>query len=244
MRKRWPGGKACGPDSISHEALRILEQTDAWRDLLLYVFSDMLYTAKIPSGVEKGITVLLAKTGNPTGWGDKRPITLSSGHLEDLFPVADRTSGTCSSADLTTPICPQISTRSRTCTGVAPSLPGSSRLGNPMFLAKLDIRKAFDSIYQESLAEQIAADVGDIGEQPWEARAWVSLIHASEVVIYFRGEEFRIPQSNGVRQGAPDSPHCLRQSACRGAGESSAPGRPSQAYDGGSAARVRLLLHG
>ena len=35
--------------------------------------------------------------------------------------------------------------------------------GIPMYIAKLDIRKAFDSIYQESLAEQIAADVASPG---------------------------------------------------------------------------------
>ena len=43
-----------------------------------------------------------------------------------------------------------------------------------MFLTKLDIRKAFDSVYQETLAalaEQIETDVC-INE--WEGRAWAS----------------------------------------------------------------------
>ena len=42
-------------------------------------------------------------------------------------------------------------------------------------------------------------------QQPWEARAWVALLQAQHVCIYVRGERFMIDQSNGVRQGSPDS---------------------------------------
>ncbi|CAE7190571.1 NSNH, partial [Symbiodinium necroappetens] len=78
VRKRWKNGKACGPDSISHEALKVLEQDDYWRGQLLHVFNDMLYTAKIPANIENGVTVLLAKIPSPGDWSDTRPITLSS----------------------------------------------------------------------------------------------------------------------------------------------------------------------
>ena len=71
-----------------------------------------------------------------------------------------------------------------------------------MYLAKLDIRKTFDSVYQEALAGEIARDVGEAGE----AKAWVSLLKANRIRIFFRGDTFEITQSNGVRQGSPDSP--------------------------------------
>ncbi|CAE7904274.1 X-element\ORF2, partial [Symbiodinium necroappetens] len=184
VRKRWSGGKACGPDSVSHEALRVLEHDDRWRGILLYVLNDILYTAAVPKNVEKGITVLLAKTGNPAEWSDTRPITLSSALLKTFSQL------------LIGRVSHLVQLILRRVCRVARDW------GIPMYIAKLDIRKSFDSIYQEALAEQIEADVGIAGDHPWEARAWTNLIHANEINIYFRGEEFRIPQTNGVRQGA------------------------------------------
>ncbi|CAE7918081.1 unnamed protein product [Symbiodinium necroappetens] len=160
VRKRWSGGKACGPDSVSHEALRVLEHDDRWRGTLLYVLNDFLYTAAVPKNVERGITVLLAKTGNPEEWSETRPITLSSALLKTFSQL----------------------------------------------LIGVELILILRRVCRESLAEQIEADVGVAGDRPWEARAWTNLIHANEINIYFRGEEFRIPQTNGVRQGAPDSP--------------------------------------
>ncbi|CAE7191823.1 unnamed protein product, partial [Symbiodinium necroappetens] len=83
VRKRWKNGKSCGPDSISHEALKVLEAVDSWRDRLLCLFSDMLYTAKIPETIERGVTTLLAKVGTPTSWSDTRGTLAYNGH-EDL----------------------------------------------------------------------------------------------------------------------------------------------------------------
>ena len=75
-----------------------------------------------------------------------------------------------------------------------------------MFLAKLDIRKASDSVYQEAMARQVEIDVGEVANMPWEARAWVTLLRAGEMTIDFRGETFVLSQTNGVRHGSPDSP--------------------------------------
>ena len=51
----------------------------------------------------------------------------------------------------------------------------------PVWVVKLDIRKAFDSVWQESMGRLVAARVGRLlasggtgmGGQPWEARAWL-----------------------------------------------------------------------
>ena len=58
LRKRWKNGKACGLDQVSHEALKTLKSDERWNPKL---FSDVLYTCKIPETVERGITILLAK---------------------------------------------------------------------------------------------------------------------------------------------------------------------------------------
>ena len=206
VRKRWKNSKACGPDSISHESLKILEQDDRWRSLLLYVFNDMLYTAAIPSCIEKGITVLLAKTTVPGDWSDTRPIALSSTLLRSFSQLIIGRASHLLQGDSRL----QWSRKSRQGVELILTLRRLCRVahdwGLPMFLAKLDIRKAFDSIFQEAMAEQIEEDVSINGGMPWEARAWISLVHANEMEIVFREEHFKLPQSNGVRQGSPDSP--------------------------------------
>eukprot|EP00439_Symbiodinium_sp_Y106_P080186 s907_g18.t4 len=71
----WANNKSTGPDGISHEAAKALLEYNIWKDRLLYPL------AKIPEGVDKGITALLPKIPVPLVWGDTRPITLSSTQL-------------------------------------------------------------------------------------------------------------------------------------------------------------------
>ncbi|CAE7527033.1 unnamed protein product [Symbiodinium necroappetens] len=44
------------------------------------------------------------------------------------------------------------------------------------------------------------------GGLPWEARLWLSLLEARELTFHVDKRQVRIEQSNGVRQGSPDSP--------------------------------------
>ena len=55
----------------------------------------------------------------------------------------------------------------------------------PTWVVKLDIRKAFDSVWQESMGGLVATRVGKLrpggaapGGRPWEARAWLGLLEA------------------------------------------------------------------
>ena len=56
-----------------------------WSGELLPIFDDMLYTAHIPSNVERGMTVLLAKTGSADDWVDTCPISFSSTILQNIL---------------------------------------------------------------------------------------------------------------------------------------------------------------
>ena len=69
---------------------------------------------------------------------------------------------------------------------------------------KLDVRKAFDSISQQYLSTLVKEKVGDT--LPWEARAWLQVIGARGFRVAFGEETLSVDQTNGVRQGSPDSP--------------------------------------
>ena len=86
--------------------------------------------------------------------------------------------------------------------------------GTPTWVIKLDVRKAFDSVWQESMGDLVARRVGGLraggggtpGGEPWEARAWLALLEARELNVAVADEVVTVPQTNGVRQGSPDSP--------------------------------------
>ena len=68
------------------------------------------------------------------------------------------------------------------------------------------MRKAFDSVWQESMEDMVAASgraanrrrgTGNVGGMPWEARAWLGLLEAREVSV---------AMGDQLVQGSPDSP--------------------------------------
>ncbi|CAE7737428.1 pol [Symbiodinium sp. CCMP2592] len=192
---------------------------NVWRNQLLYILNDFFYVGNLPNSVERGITVLLAKKPSPSDWGDTRPITLSSVILKTFSQLIIQ--GSPNHVQLPSRL--QWGRRHRQgvelillLRKVCRTAPRTAHdWGIPMFLAKLDTGKAFDSVYQEAIAEEIARDVGEAGGQPWEARAWVTLLHAQHICITFRGKTFELDQSNGVRQGSPDSPIAFGRTAAR-----------------------------
>ncbi|CAE7898818.1 unnamed protein product, partial [Symbiodinium necroappetens] len=159
VRKRWKNGRSCGPDLVSHEAMKALLPHPYWGEVMRELFSDMLYTAKIPQSIERGVSILLAKNSRV-----------------ELLMILRRV---CRVA---------------------------FDFGIEMYVAKLDIRKAFDSVFQESMALRVQEHVDVQGGMPWEARAWVSLLRSDTLTVTFCGENLVLRQTNGVRQGSPDSP--------------------------------------
>ena len=206
IRLKWKNGKSCGPDMVSHEALKAMLPHPVWGERLRELFNDMLYTARITENMEASVTVLLAKVTQPTEWGDTRPITLSSVLLKSFGQLLLRRSGDV----IQTPARLQWCRRGRQGIELIMILRRIARMahdwGLEFYIAKLDIRKAFDSVFQESLAQHVSETVGERGGHPWEARAWVSLLHAEKIAVQVAGEDIPIRQSNGVRQGAPESP--------------------------------------
>ena len=206
IRLKWKNGKSCGPDMVSHEGLKAMLPHPVWGERLRELFNDMLYTARIAENIEASVTVLLAKVTQPAEWGDTRPITLSSVLLKSFGQLLLQRSGDV----IQTPARLQWCRRGRQGIELIMILRRLARMahdwGLEFYIAKLDIRKASDSVFQESLAQHVSETVGEQGGHPWEARAWVSLLHAEKIAVQVAGESIPIRQSNGVRQGAPESP--------------------------------------
>ena len=212
---KWKSGKSTGPDAITHEILRYLLNDDRWGFRLAHMMSDFLYKGELPEGVLKGITVLLPKTlEDPASWGDTRPITLSSSVLKWFSQLLLKRCG----GKIQDGAPYQWACRGKQAPELLVILRRVVRMakewGTPTWIIKLDVSKAFDSVWQESMGELVGRRVGGLraggggtpGGEPWEARAWLALLEARELNIAVADEVVSVPQSNGVRQGSPDSP--------------------------------------
>ena len=202
----WGRRKATGVDEVSLEALGALQQDDTWRGRLLYLFNDVLYTGKLYGDMGVGITILLPKVTVPEEWGQTRPITLSSATLKWFSQLL---LGRCSHHfnPLTDA---QWAWKGKQAEELIMVLRKVMRVGVewqlPTWIAKLDVKKAFDSVFQESMGAMVAYWVGERGGRPWEAHAWMALLQADAVRVSAGGQIIVVEQTTGVRQGGPDSP--------------------------------------
>ena len=151
---------------VSHEALKALLPHPIWGNRLLALFNDMLYTALIVPNIEAGTAVLLAKVSQPSNWGETRPTALSSVLLRTFGQLLLRRAG----HTIQSPARLQWCRRGRQGIELIMILRRLARIahdwGSALFIAKLDIKKAFDSVYQESLAEHVFNVVGKRGSNP------------------------------------------------------------------------------
>ncbi|CAE7726322.1 kif1 [Symbiodinium sp. CCMP2592] len=161
IKVKWKNGRSCGPDRVSHEALKAMLPHPIWGNRLLALFNDMLYTCRIVESIEAGATILLAKTTQPQDWSERRPITLSSVLLKTFGQLLLQRAGEAIQA----PARLQWCRRGRQGIELILILRRLARVardwGLEFYIAKLDIRKAFDSIFQESLAEHVCQAVGE-----------------------------------------------------------------------------------
>ena len=82
----------------------------------------------------------------------------------------------------------------------------SADWGLKLFILKLDIERAFDAVIQSNKGELVMRKVAIKGGLPWKARAWMQLIRSDKLTIATEESQLDITQTNGIRQGPPDSP--------------------------------------
>ncbi|CAE7277276.1 unnamed protein product [Symbiodinium sp. CCMP2592] len=201
---KWRNNKATGEDRISHEAVRYISLTRQGLSRLLWLFNDILYKGTFPPGLDGGIAVLLPKTKSPGDFADTRPITLSNILLKITAQLLLRRG-----LPLLRPIgslqfCKAGSQSVELILALRRLAQQSREWQERFWIIKLDVRKAFDSISQTYLGDLIATKLGDA--LPWEARTWLQLIGAREFHVVLGDTAVPISQTNGVRQGSPDSP--------------------------------------
>ncbi|CAE7547148.1 unnamed protein product [Symbiodinium natans] len=203
---KWGRRKATGVDQVSLEALQAMLQDAVWAERLLYLYNDILYTGKLYCNMGEGVTILLPKETQPDEWGQTRPITLSSATLKWFSQLLLGRS----SHHLDPLTTHQWAWKGKQAEELILVLRKVTRVGMdwklPTWIVKLDVKKAFDSVYQQNMGAMIAYWVGEVGGQPWEAHAWMALLEADVVNLFVGGEKTSIEQTTGVRQGAPDAP--------------------------------------
>ena len=126
---------------------------------VLYVLNDLLYTANIPSSIDRGIAVLLPKVPAPLEWGETRPITPSSTMLKWAAQLLMGRGGHQIRHGATL----QWARKGRQGIELIATLRRVTTMardwGVGTYIVKLDIRKAFDSVWQHSMSELVAARV-------------------------------------------------------------------------------------
>ena len=145
----WANNKSTGPDGISHEAARALLAHPVWGERLLYVLTTSCTPQTFRAPIDRGITVLLPKV--PAPWSGGK-------HGRSLCPPArgDTRSGTgrpYSGPRKGRQGIELIATLRRVTTM-------ARDWGVGTYIVKLDVRKAFDSVWQHSMSELVAARLG------------------------------------------------------------------------------------
>ena len=202
---KWKNHKATGPDGVALEALRLMFDHPRWQAKLSELLNDSLYRGTLPPEAAKGASVLLPKCVLPATWSDTRPITLSSAILKWVSQLL-----LLRGVPLLQDCClHQWASKGKQGVELILSLRKIVRVAHewrtPFYVVKIDIAKAFDSVAQEKLGELVVRKIARKG-MPWEARLWLSLLEARELHFHVQHSQVSICQTNGVRQGSPDSP--------------------------------------
>ena len=202
IQEKWRRKKATGPDRVSNEALDFFMSHKEAASKLIWVLDDALYKGNSPSSGYQDITVLLPKTAQPASWKDTRPITLSN--------TVDRTMAQlllhrCNHILQQAPPIHQFARTGKQASELLTIIRRMTRMsrdwGFNLWILKIDIRKAFDTIKQTSVAAVVASKLQHT--HPWEAKAWLSIIHGAELHVIpappASQQPIHIEQSNGVR---------------------------------------------
>ena len=202
--KEWNTGSAPGPDGITCQHLKGLLQDETHLQAVLGMFNDSLVRASIPPTWLDSTTTLLPKTRIPLHWAETRPITLTNTIGKWVSQILLRRL-----PQLTPPPSqPQFASRGRTslqaATLVRRLLQKIREWREPALILKLDIKKAFDTTCQQSVAQLIERRLRD--HAPHEGLLLLDMIRTKQLTIQILGRRVQIDQTNGVRQGSPESP--------------------------------------
>ncbi|CAE7939452.1 unnamed protein product, partial [Symbiodinium necroappetens] len=165
-----------GPDGIGVSLLRALVDHDTLADDFLAIVTHVIATNATPDHWRTSLLALLAKTEQPQGPADLRPIAMSSALQQ---------------------------TGSQTCHATLRDMSKEWKI--PLVIAKLDIRGAFDAINRRCVASYLVRKLAHCGLDR-ETRFLLEQLQSNLLVGKVPGaDDITVRCTSGIRQGAPES---------------------------------------
>ncbi|CAE7306866.1 unnamed protein product [Symbiodinium sp. CCMP2592] len=172
--------KSTGADGISYEAVQLLLQTSLGANFEL--FNDVLLGLRpVPDSWLSNHVTFLPKTPSPCCPGDLRPIVLSP-TVAKVFTKA---------------LMLRLRQTLDSVCAVQHAIKLADQYRKPLFVIKLDISAAFDSLSHEALAAFLSQATGCR-----EAELLLQIIVSTKVVLGMQGTSWEQPLSQGVLQGS------------------------------------------
>ena len=215
VREAFLEGKKCkavGPDGVPLEMLLALIQDECTLQSFVSCFNSILRTGKTLQDWSKSAATLLAKLPQPVQPKQLRPIALASHTSKAFSRLLLRRVGGC--------LMPK-GPKQLACKGRQPTdlVWSSARMvhlarewGVEMHMIKLDLRRAFDSVYRAKLAERVQAWCQQ--DFPAETRCLIQLLAAADLILALPWGCYDIHSNTGVKQGATET---LKVRSCSGA---------------------------
>ena len=197
-------GKAVRPDGVSLELMLGLIENPITLGAFVSYFNGILTSGRVPECWNTSVATLLPKVLQPTRPKEMRPITLA-GHTSKAFArlLLNRVK-----------VCLQPTGKKQmACSGRQPadlvwSAVHMSHLarewGADMQMIKLDLRRAFDSVYRIKLAERVQSWCQQ--GYPGETRCLIQMLAAADLIPALPWGCRQIHSNTGVTQGATESP--------------------------------------
>ena len=198
-------GKSIGPDGVSGELLQAIAADPHGLSELTSFYQQVYDAATVPQDWSRSILSLLPKKRLPSVASDLRPIALSS-HIGKTFSkILLARAGHCLEAKHAQ----QLASPGRQAADVVFAARHVSSLCREWrqkgIMAKLDLRRAFDSVDRRALSYKILEWMQE--DHPREAACFLALMKQNQLLIALPwGDEVAIDSGVGVRQGSVESP--------------------------------------
>ena len=201
---KWKRGKSPGPDNITTDFVKDLEED--MLEALLELINQWWEQCAVPKEVLKAKVASLYKKGNPDQQGNYRPISLLSAFYKIIAAVIQQRL-----AATLEPLIMKTQFGFRTGKGTSHALFIARRLqefaeraGWPGLLVLLDWEKAFDQIVHEMIMKALESYA-----MPENIASLIKSLYATpELYVVVDGvESDTFVQKSGIRQGCPLSPY-------------------------------------
>ena len=197
-------GRAVGPDMIPVELLKSLVNSPVSLGSLTTFFNDILFTGETPLEWDVSIATLIPKLCPPGEAKRLRPIALAS-HVAKTF---SRLLLSRMELSLQPKGTKQFACKRRQPAEMAWLTTHVAHLSREWradcYMLKLDLRRAFDSVHREKLANRIIAWAAT--DFPFETKCLVRLLASTEVILALPWEDVPLHANTGVKQGSTESP--------------------------------------